>query len=185
MAVLETIGLATTILQATGLGEKIGGWFGGDSGGQAAKKVLNIAQKVTGASTPEEAAEALRENQGLAAELKGKLIEQETEIIRLHLADIQSARAMQVEALRSSDPLVRRYVLYLASFWSFAAAAYIFAITFFPVPEGSERFADTALGFILGTIIAQILNFFFGSSQGSAEKSAIIGEQLREKARKS
>jgi hypothetical protein len=32
------------------------------------------------------------------------------------------------------------------------------------------RFADTILGFILGTVIATMLNFWFGSSIGSKEK---------------
>lgn len=175
---ITMIGLASTILKTTGLGEKVGEWIGGDSGKKAAGKVVDTAMQVTGARTPEEALMATRENSQLRANLRKKLIEQETEILRLHLADIQDARLMQREALKSQDPFVRRFVLYLASFWSLIAASYIFAITFFPVPEGSERFADTALGFILGTIIAQILNFFLGSSQGSADKTKMLHSQI-------
>lgn len=178
MSVLATIGLATTILKATGLGEKIGSWIGGDSGEKAAKKVLDTAQKITGAATPEAAAEQLSSDPELAAQLKQALIEQETEFLRLHLEDVQDAREMQRVAFSSEDAFVRRYVLYFATFWSFVGASYVFAITFFPLPEGSERFADTALGFILGTIIAQILNFFFGSSKGSADKTNVMKEQL-------
>lgn len=172
------VGLASTVLKATGLGEKIGSWIGGDSGGESAEKVLDIAQKVSGAKTPEEAAESVREQPGLAAEMKEKLLEHEREILEMHLADVQDARGMQVEALKSDDRFVGRFVLYFASFWSIVGASYMFAITFFPIPDSGVRFADTALGFILGTIIAQILNFFFGSSKGSADKTGIMKEQM-------
>lgn len=172
------VGLASTVLEATGLGEKIGRWLGGDSGGKSAKKVLDIAQEVTGTKTPEEATTRLSEDPKLAAELRRALINQETEILKAHLEDVQDARAMQKAALQSDDRFVSRFVLYFATFWSIVGAGYMFAITFFPIPESGVRFADTALGFILGTIIAQILNFFFGSSKGSADKTGMLKEQL-------
>lgn len=175
---ISMIGLATTVLKSTGLGEKIGSWIGGDSGETAAKKVLDTAQKVTDAASPEEALQQINTDPKLAAELRRALIQQETEFLRLHLEDIQDARKMQTEALRSDDVFVRRFVYFLAAFWSVIGAGYVFAITFYPIPEGSERFADTALGFILGTIIAQILGFFFGSSKGSSDKTGMIKEQL-------
>jgi hypothetical protein len=175
---ISMIGLATTVLRTTGLGEKIGSWIGGDSGGEAAKKVLDTAQKVTGAKTPQTATERLSADPELAAKLKERLIEQETEILELHLADVQDARSMQKAALQSDDRFVNRFILYFASFWSIIGAGYMFSITFFPIPESGVRFADTALGFILGTIIAQILNFFFGSSKGSSDKTGMMKEQL-------
>ena len=41
---------------------------------------------------------------------------------------------------------------------------YVFLITWLPIPEDNLRFADTALGFILGSLLSQVVNFFFGSS---------------------
>ncbi len=184
MAILATIGLATSILKATGLGEKIGNWIGGDTGEQAAKKILDTAQEVTNATSPETAAEVISKDPKLAAELKQALISQETEIVKLHLADVQDARAMQMQAMTSDDKFVRRFVHYLAACWSVAAISYIFAISFLTVPEDSLRFVDTVLGFILGTIIAQILNFFFGSSKGSSDKTAMIKDQMNQMMRK-
>jgi uncharacterized membrane protein YjjP (DUF1212 family) len=84
--------------------------------------------------------------------------------------DRANARAMQGEALRQSDLFSKRFVYYFATFWSIASALYIAFITFGDIPEANVRFADTILGFILGTIIATIVQFFFGSSQGSKDK---------------
>ena len=81
------------------------------------------------------------------------------------------ARDMQKVALQQSDLFSKRFVYYLAIFWSFFTAAYIGAITFLTIPTESVRFADTILGFLLGTIVATIINFFFGSSQSSKEKT--------------
>lgn len=41
---------------------------------------------------------------------------------------------------------------------------YIFLVTFTEIPETNQRYADTVLGFVMGTIISTILNFYFGSS---------------------
>ena len=84
------------------------------------------------------------------------------------------ARAMQVSALGQEDLFSKRFVYYLASFWSFVSAAYVGAVTFIPIPKGNERVLDTVLGFLLGTIVATIINYFMGSSFGSAAKTELI-----------
>jgi uncharacterized PurR-regulated membrane protein YhhQ (DUF165 family) len=64
--------------------------------------------------------------------------------------------------------------LVFALFWSVVAAGYIYGITFIDIPENSLRHADTVLGFVLGTIVATIIAYYFGSSQGSSDKTDII-----------
>jgi hypothetical protein len=93
------------------------------------------------------------------------------------------ARAMQVAALGQDDKFAKRYVMYLASFWSCAAVVYIFLITFTHIPELNVRFADTILGFLLGTVVATILNFFLGSSASSKEKTEVLAAELKEQKR--
>jgi len=104
-----------------------------------------------------------------------KLAQIDLETIRVQHANTENARAMQVAALAQSDVFSKRFTMYLTSFWSVCAAVYIGFITFSVIPEPNVRFADTILGFILGTVIATMLNFWFGSSIGSKEK----GEALR------
>lgn len=84
------------------------------------------------------------------------------------------ARAMQVAALQQDDKFSKRFVMYLAVFWSLTAVTYIFCITFTQIPEINVRFADTILGFLLGTVVATILNFFLGSSASSKEKTEVL-----------
>lgn len=84
------------------------------------------------------------------------------------------ARAMQVAALGQDDVFAKRFVMYLAIFWSLFAAVYIGAITFAEIPVANTRFADTILGFILGTVIATILNFFLGSTSDSRKKTDLM-----------
>lgn len=176
---ITAISLATGVLKATGLGAKIGDWIGGDRGEKAASKILDVAQKVSGSETPEDAIEQLKQNDALAVGMRQELMRHEATILRLHVEDLSDAREMQKVAIMSDDPWAQRFVYLYAGFWSFFGAAYISAITFLPVPEDSQRFADTALGFMLGTIIAQIINFFFGSSKGSSDKTRILKEQLK------
>ena len=89
------------------------------------------------------------------------------------------ARAMQTAALNQDDKFAKRFVMYLAMFWSVMSCTYIGAITFTEIPPGNLRFVDTLLGVCIGTVITTILNFFFGSSAGSKEKNALIKEAVK------
>lgn len=96
------------------------------------------------------------------------------EIEKAYLADTQSARQMQTAALSQSDLFSKRFIYYFAMFWAVVAAIYIGFITFAPIPEANIRFADTILGFLLGTLVSQIISFFYGSSSSSQNKDELI-----------
>ena len=103
-------------------------------------------------------------------QLKLAVKEHERELLAMAYGDIANARNMQVEALRQEDVFSKRFIYIFATFWSLFAAGYIAFITFGHIPEDNQRFADTILGFLLGTVVATILQFFFGSSMGSKRK---------------
>lgn len=84
------------------------------------------------------------------------------------------ARAMQVESLKQDDKFSKRFVYVFAAGWSIVAVVYIFMITFVNIPAANVRFADTVLGFLLGTIVATIINYFYGSSKSSVDKNEFI-----------
>lgn len=105
--------------------------------------------------------------------------EQELKEQQLAYADTDSARRMQMAALNQSDVFSKRFLYYFAAAWSFAAMLYIGFITFGTIPEQNTRFADTILGFILGTVIATILQFFFGTSKGSRDKDGTLADALK------
>jgi len=108
-----------------------------------------------------------------------KLRELDMEYAKMHLENVKSARDMQNNALNQSDILSKRFVYYFASFWSLFAVAYIAAITFATIPVQNVRFADTILGFLLGTVVATILNFFYGTSKSSQDKTDKLAEMAK------
>ena len=137
------------------------------------KKVTGIDLSKKKELTPEEVAK-IKE-----AEYKLKALDFEE--LKLEYQNTDSARDMQKAALAQDDKFSKRYVYYLATFWSIVGMLYIFLITFMEIPEKNVRFADTILGFLLGTIVATIINFFFGSSKGSKDKHDSMKEFLKGK----
>lgn len=100
--------------------------------------------------------------------------EQEMRSEQMYLGDTQNARNMQVEALKQNDVFSKRFLYWFSIGWSLATAIYIAFITFTPIPESNVRFADTILGFLLGTILATMFNFFYGTSKSSSNKDEVI-----------
>lgn len=96
------------------------------------------------------------------------------EIEKAYLADVDSARKMQVAALQQDDVFSKRFVYYFAIGWSLFAMAFFAAVTFADIPEKNIRVVDTILGFMLGTAIASIFNYFLGSTSASRGKDATI-----------
>lgn len=80
------------------------------------------------------------------------------------------ARNMQLVAMTSDDPLVRRFTYYFMGGWSVFAVSIIPCMIWLPIPEGQMRFADAFQGFLLGTIVAGMFQFLLGSSFGSRSK---------------
>lgn len=56
---------------------------------------------------------------------------------------------------------------------------YIFAASFLDIPKENIRFVDTVLGFLLGTVISTLVQFYYGTSRGSQLKDAIISNIKR------
>lgn len=104
------------------------------------------------------------------ARLKERAMEHEEFMAENDRLNTENARDMQKQAMQSGDVVVRRFVYAFIGFWSLFAAIYIPIITFMPIPESNVRFADTILGFMLGTMVASMFNFLLGSSQGSRLK---------------
>ena len=87
------------------------------------------------------------------------------EVIRLDLEDVKSARDMQKAALQQKDMFSKRFVYYLSVFWSVIGAAYFFMATFVPVTN--DKNSDIILGFLLGSVVGVMMNFFYGDSHKS------------------
>lgn len=84
-----------------------------------------------------------------------------------------------VRRSKQKDNFSSRFIYYLAAFWSISSALYIAAITFVVIPKGNERIVDTILGFLLGTIISTLVNYFYGTSSSSLTKNEMLLESKR------
>ena len=60
---------------------------------------------------------------------------------------------------------------YLAAFFTIVALLYMTAITFFTIPKENVNNANIILGFLISTVLATIIGFYFGTSEES-EKDA-------------
>ncbi len=86
----------------------------------------------------------------------------------------QRASDMAIHAMDNNDPFVRRFIYYFAWFWSTISIVYFFAVTFIQIPPSGQNTANTILGFLLGTAVSAILQFFYGSSKSSQDKTAAM-----------
>ena len=136
---------------------------GGPLGGAA---VTALAAKFGVSDTVSAVAEAIA-GDPLASQ---KLREMEMEYAKLNASDLINARAMQVMALQSEDPFVRRFTYYFIAAWTLFAVIFVPCVVFLPIPPDNVRFADTIIGFLLGTVIASTFSFLLGSSFGSRAK---------------
>jgi len=105
--------------------------------------------------------------------LRNKLEELENIQQSQALADVNSAREMQREALKQEDKFSKRFVYYFAILIIVISFGYIFFTSFTAVPIANARVIDLLTGGVIA-VISTIVNFFFGSSKGSRDKDNAI-----------
>ena len=111
-------------------------------------------------------------------EAASKLAELDLRQFELENADRDSARHMQETALNQEDKFAKHFIYWFAWFWSISSMAYFFAITFGQVPASGKDFGNIILGFLLGTAVATIISFFYGSSKSSKDKTDTMSKEL-------
>lgn len=141
--------------------------------------IVSTGLKILDKVIPDPVAKEKAKAELLALQQKGELKLEEFDVKREEIAagDRDSARDMQEAALGQDDLLAKRFIYYYAVFWSLFSALYIACITFVEIPADNKRFADTILGFLLGTAIASMFQYFFGSSAGSKQKTNLMGRK--------
>jgi len=128
---------------------------------------------------PELTAEQL--GQLRVAELKHKdtLAQAITAITGAEIADVDSARKLQMAAMTGKESWLSAHFIYLLTvFWSLASVAYLGCVTFMDVPANNQRIVDTILGFLLGTAISSIFGYFYGTSRSSSAKDGVVSRLL-------
>lgn len=109
-----------------------------------------------------------------------EMIKLEQDELEVYLADVQNARAMQIEALHQDDLFSKRFVYYFISAWSLFSMLFIGFTTVAPIPAENMRIVDTTQGFILGTAIASMFAFLLGSTRRSEQKDSTIAKLTKQ-----
>jgi len=104
------------------------------------------------------------------AKLRAEANRHEEFMVEMEVKDKANARDMAKHAMSSSDWFVRRFTYFFITAWSLFAMVCIPYNTFGSIPADNVRFADTILGFMLGTVMASMFSFLLGSSFGSRVK---------------
>lgn len=144
--------------------------------GGAGKDILQGANTLIDGVTysKEEREQAKLDFAKMTNEHIARLTELANDIEAKYLEDVASARELQKVALEQNDTFSKRFLYYFIIGWSLFSMAFLVGVTFFPIPAESVRFADTILGFLLGTAIASVFSFMVGSSKGSRNKDEAI-----------
>ena len=152
--------------------------------GAGVSGVISIIQSIFGMESEEDVnvqniASAIQQNPELGLKLKQLEMEHKVQLQnillerdRLDLQNTNSARTMQVAALEQRDRFSKRFVYIYAGFTTLSSFIYIACVTFMIIPKDNIRVVDTIIGFLLGTLISTIVNFFFGSSSSSQAKDS-------------
>lgn len=106
----------------------------------------------------------------------------ELEVMRMEQQDRESARNMQIEALKQNDVFSKRFIYYLASFVMLSSVAYGFILLYIEVPEANKRLVEQFADMFLLTGALMVLGFFFSSSKSSQDKSEVLSSVMRNKA---
>lgn len=73
----------------------------------------------------------------------------------------------------------QNFMMHLAGFLLTVVIIYIFLVTFLEIPSENVRYVDTVLGFLMGTVMTTIINYFYGSSKSSSDKSNTLNNESK------
>jgi hypothetical protein len=95
----------------------------------------------------------------------------ELELEKIELSDRNSARDLQKTALTQDDKFSKHYLYYLSSFVIVSSTAFGMMLFFVDFPESNRRLVEMFADIYLFAGAVMVLQFFFGSSQSSHDKS--------------
>lgn len=166
----------------------IGSLIGGPAGG-AAGTALAMLAKVFGGDPdkPEEILQAIQQDPEAMIKLREIEARHEEELTKLalqseiaHLQDRQSAREREVQITKATGK--KDYNLYVTA-WAVLIGFFILTgvLMFYPLPEGSSQAVYMLFGALAGGF-GTVLQYFFGSSKGSNDKTKLLTEMEGHKA---
>lgn len=149
-------------------------FFGaGEKSAAVAERMVDIAQQVTGASTPEEALQRLQIDAKLQHDFNMAVMARDAELEKAYLADRQNARARDVEFIKAGKNNVRGDMLAYGALGLLGVT--ILAVVFTDVSGSAENLMFTLIG-ALTMIVKDVYSFEFGSSKDGARSQKILSD---------
>lgn len=174
---MDPITLTKTAMALAQFAPSIMRFFGvGEKPAAVAEQVIDIAQTVTGAKSPEEALNALRGNAELAQQFNLAVLAADSELEKVVLADRQDARHRDVEVRKLTGGKNDRATWMIVGDL-IGLLACLVALLFFKKDMPAE--VASLLNIIAAGLVLCLRDahqFEFGSSRGSKEKDAMLGE---------
>lgn len=157
----------------------IAGLLGGPKASETAKAVVDKATAVFGTSDPEQIKLKIAQDQGLVQKYIAQ-VQADTEQYRIQTLDIQNARARDITIREMKDekgvPAGTNPRANIMLFGAFSILVIIMVGTLFyraSIPDTVMAMLSMIAGGLVG-MLTQAFNFEFGSSRGSADKSATL-----------
>lgn len=149
-------------------------YFGaGESSVAVAEKVVGVAQVVTGASNPEEALAAMRENAAHQQQFNMAVLQMDQELEQAYIADRQNARARDVEFIKAGRNNTRADLMVVGAVVGLIACLLVLAFFRHQVPGEVVGIVSTIAG-IFGACLRDAFQFEFGSSRNNQVKDDTI-----------
>lgn len=169
-----TIGLGLKIADAVGLTGWIGDKLGGDAGRKTAEAITGVASTITGEQDPQAILDKLKHDAELSSKLKQAIMDNEQELKLAYLEDIQSARTMYQNTDHQMADMIAKRVID----WNIWVVAILVSANVGCMIYIKDATIAVAVGNIIGGSISylwnerqKVLEFFFGSSLGSKDKT--------------
>jgi len=86
-----------------------------------------------------------------------------------YLKDMDSARNMQIEALKQGDTFSKRFIYYLAIVVIVMVFVFDMMMFFVKYPAENRDMINMIAGILNSTALVMVLSFFYGSSKGSKD----------------
>ncbi len=166
ISALASSGIAGTVISG------LAGMLGGTQAKDAAKAIVDTAVKTFGTSDPEQIKLLIAKDQA-KAEMFAKQLEADTAQYQIQVEDAKDARARDIAIQSVQGGNSRANVMLIGVFASFITI--IVGTIYFrsSIPDGVLAILNMSCGGLIA-MMTQAFNFEFGSSRGSAEKSALL-----------
>lgn len=140
--------------------------------GELPSQIIGLLENKQNIKLQESEREAMMEQ--IKMQIEAQTAQHVNDMEAAHLADVDNARKMQIEALKQDDKFSKRFVYYLASFLILSATVFGIILAFVEIPTINENLFEMFAHVYLFAGAVTVVNFFFGSSKSSHDKNELL-----------